>query len=515
MTEDIELFLDIDNKDEIDAFIEKIKFNSPLGEVVMFTNANSWYIETLVLNLIHSYNKFNNIFSRKIGVFCSDEEGYNKSLKLGFSCCMIKCDKMRIKDNENNVTQDEYKRLSFTKTLIIGYLTTKNYVSLYIDPDMSFNYQKYPNLDFIEEILNRKHSINYNFENNILTKINNFDISVDSIFAGSIFLNSGDKNTSIYLNTNLMLILPTIFNKILFRISINCFEDICHKDHNFSSDETYICRFGLDSKRFSFWSEHYYPNGLNSEKYKNTAYLFHANCVSGLDNKINLLKKCGGWYLDFIPVIQSLEKWQQTVKDEKELIVQASEFDEIITFCSIGMSFEYLNIKNVHYLDRQIGKHENLVLCAINYFNDINRRRLETINRINILGTLSQNDIFNEKLTPDEYFRKLPSYKFIISPEGNGIDCHRHYEALLAGCIPIIEDSQVVRDKYGDCPILYTTDYSEITHEYLEKKYEEMKTKLYDFSRLYMSYFSKQEQHNIKRRGNYHCNRLVGRAWYT
>ena len=33
----------------------------------------------------------------------------------------------------------------------------------------------------------------------------------------------------------------------------------------------------------------------------------------------------------------------------------------------------------------------------------------------------------------------LSKYKFIISPEGNGIDCHRHYEAILCGCIPIIE----------------------------------------------------------------------------
>ena len=52
---------------------------------------------------------------------------------------------------------------------------------------------------------------------------------------------------------------------------------------------------------------------------------------------------------------------------------------------------------------------------------------------------LTKNGFINLRLNAEDYFNSLKNYKFIISPEGNGIDCHRHYEALLSGCIPICE----------------------------------------------------------------------------
>jgi hypothetical protein len=177
------------------------------------------------------------------------------------------------------------------------------------------------------------------------------------------------------------------------------------------------------------------------------------------------------------------------------------------------MSFEYLNIKE-SVDNTQIGNHENLVLCSISSHTDNSRRGNDLINRTKFLNILSKNKIYNEKLTPNDYFKKLPSYKFIISPEGNGIDCHRHYESILAGCIPIIEYSNMIKNKYENCPILYTNDYSEITEEYLEKKYEEMKNKIYDFSKLFLSYYSEEYQNIIKERGNYWCKKLVNEIYY-
>ena len=111
-------YLHIDNKSEIDRFIDKIKFNGPEGETIMFTNANSWYIDTLVYNLMKSYDSFNKDKNRKIGVFCSDKEAYDKCLKLNFECCMFECDKMNIKNSLSNTISNYYKRLTFVKTLL-------------------------------------------------------------------------------------------------------------------------------------------------------------------------------------------------------------------------------------------------------------------------------------------------------------------------------------------------------------------------------------------------------------
>jgi hypothetical protein len=212
--------------------------------------------------------------------------------------------------------------------------------------------------------------------------------------------------------------------------------------------------------------------------------------------------------------MKTLVQWQKERKDEKQLIVQSSLEDGSDGFVPypIGMGYKFLNCnKNIEY---QLGDHENLVLCAIAPTTDGIRRRGQFLTRKMILETLGERNIINKLLSEEEYFAKLPSYKFVISPEGNGIDCHRHYEALLAGCIPIVEYNEVIVKKYGDCPILYTKDYSEITPEYLEKKYEEMKSKVYDFSNIFLSYYQPDLQNIIKWRGNFWCNRILNKSWY-
>jgi hypothetical protein len=211
----------------------------------------------------------------------------------------------------------------------------------------------------------------------------------------------------------------------------------------------------------------------------------------------------------------TLKEWQNKKKEKEELLYNCSEFsyqnDEWVSF-PIGMGYTFINYKGS--IEKvQIGDHNNLVLCSINSETDKRRRPVE-INRSCIVRNLSYNGIQNVYLNSNTYFEILPSYKFIISPEGNGIDCHRHYEALLAGCIPIIEENELIKEKYKDCPILYTKDYSEITKDYLEEKYKIMIDKEYDFSCLLLSSYSKDIQRQIKENGNYWANRLTGNYWY-
>ena len=215
--------------------------------------------------------------------------------------------------------------------------------------------------------------------------------------------------------------------------------------------------------------------------------------------------------------IYTLEEWQNLKKDTKDLIVQASSIcggDLWMPF-PIGMSWVY--VKNFKQENNwQFGSHEKLVLCSISDSTD-KIRRSTGINRKKIVNNLEQNFIQNIKLEHTSYFSSLPIYKFVISPEGNGIDCHRHYEALLAGCIPIMEYNDQIQEKYKGLPILYTKDYSEITTEYLEQKYKEMKDIKYDFSRLFLSYYSIEQQAEIKKCGTYWIKKICGSTteWYS
>lgn len=211
----------------------------------------------------------------------------------------------------------------------------------------------------------------------------------------------------------------------------------------------------------------------------------------------------------------SLRGWQELIKPREELLFNCSEFsicnDEWVEF-PIGMAYPFVNYEGP-LEPIQKGSHERLVLCAITPTND-NRRRPNAPNRFSILQTLNEKGVQNFHIPSQYYFQELPNYKFIISPEGNGVDCHRHYEALLAGCIPIVEDHPGIRRKYEGCPILYTKDYSEISEEYLNRIWEEYYDRTWDFSRLFLSYYDEVTQEEIKKNGNYWGQRLCQKSYY-
>lgn len=212
----------------------------------------------------------------------------------------------------------------------------------------------------------------------------------------------------------------------------------------------------------------------------------------------------------------TLAEWQKTAKPIHELIVQASSID-----CDdgwrpwpIGMSWQYVhNYKKGEKI--QVGDHSRLVLCSVTTTTDLSRRPIG-INRNSILENLHRNGFPNTLLNHSDYFDSLPQYKFVVSPEGNGIDCHRHYEALIAGCVPIIERNSLTESKYRGCPVLWTTDYSEITPDYLEKTYKEMIDTEYDFSCLFLSNYDAETQKLIKQSGNFwlSCIDSTRCTWY-
>ena len=211
----------------------------------------------------------------------------------------------------------------------------------------------------------------------------------------------------------------------------------------------------------------------------------------------------------------TLEEWQKIFKNPKDLIIQASALDGIDSWQShsIGMSYNYVHVYSVGK-DLQVGSHSNTVCCAIHEGTDQSRRGSQSITRRSIIETLKKNNIYNTMLHYIIYYESLPNYKFVISPEGNGIDCHRHYEALIAGCIPIMEDNELIRIKYKDMPVLYTKDYSEITGDYLLEIYNTMMKTSYDFSKLFLNSYSDDEIKLIKRQSDGWCNHLTGTVFY-
>lgn len=89
----------------------------------------------------------------------------------------------------------------------------------------------------------------------------------------------------------------------------------------------------------------------------------------------------------------------------------------------------------------------------------------------------------------EQYISDLSGYKFSASPPGKGIDTHRAWESLLVGTIPIMITSPL-DVMFEDLPVVIVDDYENINDEFLNKKYEELKSREnYNFEKLYRGYW--------------------------
>jgi hypothetical protein len=155
-----------------------------------------------------------------------------------------------------------------------------------------------------------------------------------------------------------------------------------------------------------------------------------------------------------------------------------------------------------------------LYSCAFKIQNDNGRRGKKEINRKSINDILKKNEITNKLLSPHDFIIDIVKSKFVISPEGNGIDTHRAWEAFYFKSIPVIEDNEKIKFKYYDLPVIFTNDYSDITKEYLLQKYEEMKTQVFDFSPLFVSNYSEDAFSHMQRRSNHYGMKYQKIEWY-
>ena len=98
-----------------------------------------------------------------------------------------------------------------------------------------------------------------------------------------------------------------------------------------------------------------------------------------------------------------------------------------------------------------------------------------------------------------QYLIDLKRSRFCLSPSGNGIDCWRTWEALLMGSIPIIcpyekySNRKVVGDDFlfEDLPVIRVKDWTEVTQEFLDKKYAEMQHQTFNYDKLYFPFWKK------------------------
>ena len=94
-------------------------------------------------------------------------------------------------------------------------------------------------------------------------------------------------------------------------------------------------------------------------------------------------------------------------------------------------------------------------------------------------------------------WKRQTEYAFVVSPPGEGLDCHRTWEAICLGCIPILI-STPLDDLFEGLPVLIVKSWSDITAELLHNTIEDYKTRTFKLEKLELKYWVNE----IKLAGN-------------
>lgn len=247
--------------------IQNNYIDTKFGKVIIFTNGNGWYIHTLIHNMIQTMKISDPKYGNKIIVFCSDKQAEEKSKNIKFDLYQY----INIPDLlVSNITGDspagteQYTRLCFFKTILMRQIMEEGFIPLYLDPDMAFIK---PAIEDIINYLNKS----------------------DFICAG----------IPTHINSNIMISKPTKNNLNLFKFSTQNLITIL-ESRGLNGDED-LLRPRVVQMKFTCLNSSHYPHGRDVDKVKNILKIIHANSSKGLKNKIQFLKKYGGWVLGLIP----------------------------------------------------------------------------------------------------------------------------------------------------------------------------------------------------------------------
>lgn len=97
------------------------------------------------------------------------------------------------------------------------------------------------------------------------------------------------------------------------------------------------------------------------------------------------------------------------------------------------------------------------------------------------------------KVTRLMTWNKQKDFAFVICPHGGGLDCHRNWEALCLGCIPIVKTS-AIDNLYKGLPVLIVNDWNIIDNNLLNNTINDYKKKFenneFNMEKIKLSYWN-------------------------
>jgi len=194
---------------------------------------------------------------------------------------------------------------------------------------------------------------------------------------------------------------------------------------------------------------------------------------------------------------QTLEKCQPYIDCQKvsHIFCQNLMFHHYkVSFIPIGLANSHWDHGNIQYFlnIKEIIKTKE-ILCSFKVHTNptLRTKCLQYVEEIGIENRHFENQ--------QDYLNELASSKFCISPEGNGIDCHRFWECIWLKTIPIVIRNPLVEkiSKMG-IPCIILDDWSELkTYKFDYLYFDYIKCDYY-FDKITFKYYSECIRNKIE-----------------
>jgi hypothetical protein len=90
----------------------------------------------------------------------------------------------------------------------------------------------------------------------------------------------------------------------------------------------------------------------------------------------------------------------------------------------------------------------------------------------------------------NRYLENIYNHRYVICPQGNGMDTHRFWECLYMGTVPIVK-KDINNSFYSDMRVLYVNNWEEITEELLAERWNDFKEDKWNKEKLTFDYWKK------------------------
>lgn len=159
--------------------------------------------------------------------------------------------------------------------------------------------------------------------------------------------------------------------------------------------------------------------------------------------------------------------------------------------CMIPCTVQEDNLNQISLNAKEKTFHTRILKCYGNFHFTMNGKYY-TSDRYDCFNNVPKKLVYYEDKMVDRNttWKKQTYFSFVLSPAGGGYDCHRTWEALILGCIPIVKRFNIpLEELYDDLPVLIVNEWNDITEELLLKTLNDFKGRQFNYDKLTLKYW--------------------------